>query len=99
MRNVNELLDGFLSDPEVKAEYDRLAPEYARVEQMLNARKRSGLTQEQVAARMGTTKSAVARLESATHKGSHRSYERYAEAVGHRLVPQFVPLDEVAVGR
>ena len=96
MRSANEFLDKLLDSPEVKAEYDKLKPEYASVREMLQARKRARLTQEQVAERMGTTKSAVARLESASHKPSMRSLERYAAATGHRIEWRLVPDGEVA---
>lgn len=96
MRSANEFLDKLLDRPEVKAEYDKLAPEYAPVREMIQARKHARLTQEQVAERMGTTKSVVARLESARHKPSMRSVERYAAATGHRIEWRLVPDEEVA---
>ncbi len=76
-----------------KAAYEALAVEYAVANQMLAARARAGLTQEVVASRMGTTKSAVSRLESAgKHAPSLTSLKKYAAAVGCdieiRLVPQ-----------
>lgn len=91
MKSANDFLDKLLDNPEVKAEYDKLEPEYALVREMIKARKRARLTQDQVAERMGTTKSAVARLESATHKPSLRSIERYAAAIGHKLEWRLVP--------
>ena len=95
MRSASEFLNKLLDDPEVQAAYDKLQPEYAPVREMLQARKRARLTQEQVAERMGTTKSAVARLESASHKPSMRSVERYAAATGHRIEWRLVPNEEV----
>jgi DNA-binding XRE family transcriptional regulator len=74
--------------------YDALGPEYELLDQMLKARARAGLTQEGVAQRMGTTKSAVSRLESAgsKHAPSLLTLKRYAQAVGCdvkiKLVPQ-----------
>lgn len=63
--------------------YEALAPEYALVDQLLAARARAGLSQDAVAARMGTTKSAVSRLESARkHVPSLDTLRRYARAVG-----------------
>lgn len=97
MISANGFLDSLLSDAEVRAEYERLAPEYEAVRELLMARKRAKLTQEEVAIRMGTTKSAVARLESAEHKPSIRSLERYAAATGHRLQWRLVPDDAKAL--
>ncbi len=66
--------------------YDALSVEYAVAHQMLAARTKAGLTQEAVAAMMGTTKSAISRLESAgKHAPSLATLKKYAEAVGCRL--------------
>jgi transcriptional regulator with XRE-family HTH domain len=66
--------------------YDALAVEYVLASQMLAARTKAGLTQEAVASRMGTTKSAISRLESAgKHAPSLATLKRYAEAVGCKL--------------
>ncbi len=72
--------------------YDALEAEYALAHEMLSARARAGLTQEAVADRMGTTKSAVSRLESAgKHAPSVASLKRYADAVGCTLKIEFIP--------
>ena len=66
--------------------YDALELEYEVAGQMLQARSRAGLTQDAVAERMGTTKSAVSRLESAgKHAPSLATLKRYASAVGCEL--------------
>lgn len=72
--------------------YDSLAVEYQVASQMLKARSRAGLTQEAVAERMGTTKSAVSRLEAAgKHAPSLATLKRYANAVGCELQVKLVP--------
>jgi DNA-binding XRE family transcriptional regulator len=72
--------------------YDVLAVEFALADAMLAARTRAGLTQEAVAARMGTSKSAVSRLESAgKHAPSLASLKKYAEAVGCRVEIRLIP--------
>ena len=72
--------------------YDALALEYQLANQMLKARSRAGLTQDAVAERMGTTKSAVSRLESAgKHAPSLATLKRYAQAVGCELQVKLVP--------
>lgn len=72
--------------------YDALALEYEVSSQMLKARTRAGLTQDAVAERMGTTKSAVSRLESAgKHAPSLATLKRYASAVGCDLQVKLVP--------
>lgn len=72
--------------------YDALEAEYALAHEMLSARTRAGLTQEAVADRMGTTKSAVSRLEGGMkHAPSMASLKRYADAVGCTLKIEFIP--------
>jgi len=72
--------------------YDNLEEEYMLVREMLSARSESGLTQEAVAKLMGTTKSAVSRLESAgKHAPSITTLKRYAKAVGCDLQIKLVP--------
>jgi DNA-binding XRE family transcriptional regulator len=74
------------------AVYDALELEYQVADQMLTARSRAGLTQDAVAERMGTTKSAVSRLESAgKHAPSLATLKRYASAVGCELQVKLVP--------
>lgn len=72
--------------------YAALQLEYQLASQMLKARSRAGLTQDAVAERMGTTKSAVSRLESAgKHAPSLATLKRYASAVGCELQVRLVP--------
>ena len=70
--------------PGFKAAWEGLEEEYAALDELLQARKQAGLTQEQVAARMGTTKSAVSRLEaslrSENHSPSFATLRKYAHA-------------------
>ena len=76
----------------VRKAYKELEEEYALVREMLAARSMLGLTQETVAALMGTTKSAVSRLETAgKHVPSLTTLKKYAQAVGCRLEIRLVP--------
>ena len=71
--------------------YEALDLEYQLADQMLKARTRAGLTQDAVADRMGTTKSAISRLESAgKHAPSLSTLKRYARAVGCDLKVRLV---------
>lgn len=75
-----------------KKAYENLEEEYALVREMLTARARLGLSQEAVAELMGTTKSAISRLESAgKHAPSMTTLKKYARAVGCHLEIKFVP--------
>jgi transcriptional regulator with XRE-family HTH domain len=81
-----------LARPEVKREYDRLAEEFEFLDEILKARTAAGLTQADVAVRIGTTQSAVARLESPVgkHSPSIATLQRYASALGFRLQVRLV---------
>jgi DNA-binding XRE family transcriptional regulator len=69
-----------------------LAGEYKLVRELLAARTRAGLTQEEVARSMGTTKSAVSRLEAAgKHSPSVATLKRYARAVGCEIEIRLLP--------
>ena len=73
------------NDPAYRREYEALEEEFALAAAMVEARKRSGLTQAQLARRMKTTQAVVARLESGRTKPSTRTLERIASATGTRL--------------
>lgn len=83
-----------LSKPSVKKAYDALEDEYTALHTMLNARLAAGLTQADVATRMGTTVSAISRLESSLrsekHSPSFSTLRKYAHACGKKLVIEMV---------
>ncbi len=74
-----------LADPEVRIEYEALAPEFEISAELLRARLRAGLSQTELAARMGTSQSAIARLESGQTLPSTKTLLRFAEATGSRI--------------
>ena len=84
-----ELKAKALSRENVKAEYDALKPEFTLLHEMLLARKKVGLSQAEVAERMGTKPPAVTRLESSLSSGRHSpsiaTLKKYAEAVNCHL--------------
>lgn len=65
--------------------YDALATEFAIATMLIEARAKAGLTQAQLATKMGTTQSAIARLESGKRMPSIETLESYARATGCRL--------------
>jgi transcriptional regulator with XRE-family HTH domain len=81
----------WLQDPAFKAEYDALEEEFALIRTLIEARARAGLTQEQVAERMGTKQAAIARLEGGRVRPSIKTLRRYAQATGSRLVLRLEP--------
>ncbi|MGA7878279.1 MAG: helix-turn-helix transcriptional regulator [Desulfoferrobacter sp.] len=94
MLTHEEMVGKMLKDPEVKAEYDALKPEFELLDELLKARDEAGLTQEEVARRMGTSRPAVARIEagggSKGHSPSIATLRKYAEAVGCKLEVKLV---------
>ena len=89
-----------LARPGVKKAYDELDEEFAFLDEVLKARAEAGLTQAEVAARIGTTQSAVARLESAgsRHSPSIATLQRYAKALGYKVQIRLVKRGRQAPG-
>lgn len=79
-------------DSEFQKAYGELAPEFALARSLIEARVRAGLTQEELADKMGTSQPSIARLESG-HKPSLKTLERVAEMTGSKLMIQLVPQD------
>ena len=86
MKDLKAIKQELLADAETREAYDAMTAEFAIVRELVTARARSGLSQSEVAQRMGTTQSAVARMESGKRLPSMRTVERFAEAVGGHLV-------------
>jgi transcriptional regulator with XRE-family HTH domain len=80
-----------LANPAVKAAYDALEEEYALARALIQARQMSGLTQAELAERMHTTQSTVARWESGKHLPSCQTLQRIAQATNTDLRITFVP--------
>ena len=74
-----------LADPEVKREYDALEAEFAIASELIRARVRAGLSQAELAERMGTSQSAIARLESGQTLPSTKTLLRFAEATRSKV--------------
>jgi ribosome-binding protein aMBF1 (putative translation factor) len=74
-----------LCDPAVRAEYDALAPAFEIAAELVRARLRAGLSQAELAARMGTSQSTIARLESGQTLPSTKTLLRFAQATGSRF--------------
>ena len=77
-----EMLAG---DPEYAEAFADMEEEFTLARELIKARIRSGLTQKQLAEKMGTTQSSVARLESGSSLPSLRSLKRYACATGSKM--------------
>ena len=83
--NFDEYKSELLKNPEVKAEYEALAPEYELMRQIINARIEQNMTQKQLAEKIGTKQSSSARLESGNYNPSYQFLQKIANALGKRL--------------
>jgi len=101
MLTHKELKTRALKRADVKAEYDQLDEEFALLDEFLKARAAAGITQAEVAERIGTTQSAIARLESGSgkHSPSLATLRKYAHALGCRLELKLVNETRKAKGR
>lgn len=90
MKKFETLKKRMLANPAVRKAYDELAPEYGIARELIKARSRAGLTQSDVAKRMGTTQSVIARMESGSALPSMSSLVRYAKVTGSRTVVKLV---------
>lgn len=80
-----------LRDPQFKAEYDRLQPEFALIEAVLKARKEKGLTQKEIAEKIGTKQSVVSRLERGRANPTVSFLKKLASALQTSLEIRFIP--------
>lgn len=92
MTRLNDLKTKLLQRPDVRAEYDSLEEEFSIAEALIRARAEAEMTQEQVAEKMQTSQSYVAKLESGRVSPSMKALQRYAAATGARLKISFEPL-------
>lgn len=85
MSNWNDLEKELLNDPKVKKEYDKLAPRYVVISELIAARINNGMTQKDVAEKVGTKQSAIARLESGSVNPSVEFLQKIAQVMGYKL--------------
>ena len=94
MTKIRDLHKKWMKDPGYRKEYDVLEEEFALAAAVAKARNRAGLSQVELARRMKTTQSTIARLESGRGLPSTRTLDRFAKATGHRLKISFEPVRE-----
>lgn len=92
MTNFNDFLKEQLQDPELKAEYDALEPEFSIMQAMIDARKSSGLTQKQLSEKTGIAQADISKLESGSANPSLRTLQRLAAGMGMRIKIEFQPV-------
>jgi ribosome-binding protein aMBF1 (putative translation factor) len=90
MTKIATLKKRLMHDPKFKREYEKADADYAIVEALIRARTTAKLSQNQIAKRIGTTQSAIARLEGGNVAPTISTLRRYAEATGTRLQIELV---------
>lgn len=86
MENWEDLEKELLKDPEVRKEYDKLGPRYELISKLIGARLKKGLTQAELAKKVGTKQSAISRLESGDANPSFLFLEKITAAMGRELI-------------
>src|ERR1700757_3003261 len=92
MTRIDVLHKKWLKDREYRKAYEALEEEFALAAAIVKARNRAGLSQAELARRLKTTQSTVARLESGRGRPATRTLERFAKETGHRLKRVFEPM-------
>lgn len=95
--SINKLKKRWLREPGFRKGYDALAEEFALASMLIEARVKAKLSQAEIAERMGTSQSTIARLESGTAKPSLSTLERFARATGTRVRVSLEPLDRARI--
>lgn len=91
MARISEMHKKWMGETAYRKAYDALEEEFALAKAVIDARNRAGLTQAELARKMGTTQPVVARLEGGRVRPSMRTLERFARATGSRLLIRFEP--------
>ena len=91
MSSYNDYKRKALENPDVKAEYDAIQPEYDIIQAMIDARNKEGLTQKELSERTGITQADISRIENGTRNPSLGMVKRLANGLGMRLKIEFIP--------
>lgn len=91
MARITEMHRKWMEDPQYRKEYEALGEEFALAAAVIEARSRAGLTQQQLAKKMGTTQPAIARLESGRTPPSMRTLKKLAKATNTHLSIKLEP--------
>lgn len=94
MLTFDEVLKKELKNPQFKAEWDALEPEFQIMRAIIDGREANGLTQEQLAANTGIDQSNISKLENGTANPSLKTLKRLAAGMGMKLELKFVPVSQ-----
>lgn len=85
MRNWKDLKTELLKDKAVNSEYERLSPRYEAISKLISARIEKGITQKELAQKVGTKQSAIARFEAGNVNPTVEFIGRIAEVMGYKV--------------
>ena len=91
MRTLEAALAERMKDSDFRAEYEALEPEFAIVQAMIDARKKSGLTQKQLSAKTGIAQGDISKIEKGEANPSLKTLKRLASGMDMRLKLEFLP--------
>ena len=91
-KSFRDTLDELMKDPEFKAEYDALEPEFQVIRAMLSGRESANITQKELAEKTGIAQADISRIENGNGNPSIRTLHRLANGMGMALKIEFVPL-------
>lgn len=90
LKNADELVEELLSDPKVKAEYDKLEPEFQLMCAIIEARKEKRLSQKELAVKANTTQAKISMIEAGLSNPTIQTVNTIAMAFGKKLRIEFV---------
>lgn len=91
MSKFKDYLNEQMKDPEFKAEFDALEPEFAIIQAMIDARKLRGITQKELSEKTGIAQGDISKLENGNGNPSIRTLQRLAAAMDMSLKIEFIP--------
>ena len=97
MSDFQKYLEQQMKDPEFEAEWKALEPEYQIMRAIVEARKKSHLTQQQLSQMTGINQADISKLETGNCNPSLRTLNRLAEGLGMMLRVEFIPMKEKKV--
>ena len=92
LTNYERYLQEQMKIPEVKEAYDALEPEFTIMQAMIDARRESGLSQQELARRTGIPQADISKIENGNANPSIKTLKRLANGLGRKLIIQFTPV-------
>lgn len=94
MTKFEDYLNEQLKDPELRIEYDALEPEFSLMQSMIDARKKTGITQKELSERTGISQSDISKFEKGNGNPSLKTLQRLAKGLGMCVKIEFKPLSQ-----